>query len=125
MTHRSDRDWHGWDLQTVTDKVAEKAYVKMRETWPEALRKDTAEQLADAPANIQRQVKEAVLPAIVDVLDVLNDMPHPFVTEIEHAFTELQAAYDNREHGAVAQVDCLHKIQNEILPRYTNPKEND
>lgn len=94
MTHRGDSDWHGWPLQEIVDQVAQKHYAKMREAWPEALRKDTAEHLTQTPPEVQRQVKEAVLPAVVDVLDVVNTLDHPVVTELRVRLMAYDAEID-------------------------------
>lgn len=84
MTHRGDSDWHGWPLQEVTDRVAQAEYARMRETWPETIRNGMPDLLVDVPKGhiLVRQIKETVLPHVVAVLNVVNTMEHPVVTEL-------------------------------------------
>jgi len=110
MTHRGDSDWHGWPLQEVTDKVAQAEYARMRETWPEPIRNGMPDLLADVAIThpIARQIKEAVLPSVVAVLNVVNEMPHPAVTELRTLLTEFDVTMSMPDQAQdIAYVDFV------------------
>lgn len=117
MTHRGDSDWHGWPLQEIVEQVAQKHYERLR-----ARSSQPTPEWVDVTANLKRQLMDAVLPTVTDMLDVVNGMDHPLVSEVQDAFARLQLAYDNRAHGAVAQDQCLRRIR-EAVDRYTTKED--
>lgn len=89
MTHRGDSDWHGWSLQAIVEPLAQKRYEALREHWPSEIRAKTPETLVelgrrDTDGNaLMRQVMSLTTALVVEVLDVVNGMDHPLVSDLE------------------------------------------
>lgn len=124
MTHRSDNDWHGWPLQTVVERVAQTHYARMRETWPPTIHDTTPERLVDQNPNVRRQCMETALPSVVDVLDVINQMPHPAVQELHMALADYEVTTAMPDQAQdIAAADLIHRVQ-DIVRAYTNKEQS-
>lgn len=129
MTHRGDSDWHGWPLQPIVEAVAQKRYGEMREKWPTGVRVNAPGLLTemgrrDPDGNlVMRQITDGALASVLEVLDVVNQMPHPAVTEMRTTLAGFDITLSMPDQADdIAYADLVHDLR-ETVSRYTTTQE--